>query len=176
MSATATWQGADQAGNDAIFDLGGSGSVLNFTQSRIWATAIALAPIFAGQNSYYRQVRMKFSGTFNDLLDPKLWRSDGNTLSDGVTIKAGGLGSPGTGVAYTTPSLTGSGDPNLPVVEPGAANLTIDPTGAIRYAPALVAGANRWVRLQLQTLADTPPGPISTGDPHFTLTLKYTEN
>jgi hypothetical protein len=176
MAATATWQGIDQAGNDAIFDIGGSGSTINFTQSRTWATPIADSVIPQGQASRERHARMKYTGSYNNVLDVKFWRSDVNVLSPGVSITCGGLGSPGTGLAYATPSTTPNADPAVPTVEPGSPNVSVDASGATRYAPALVSGANRWLRLQLKTTGATPPGNVSSGDPHFQFTLKYTEN
>lgn len=179
MAATFTWQGCDETGGDTVtptpFDIGASGSSINMSQSRTWATSVASSPIPAGQCSIERYIRAKFTGSFSSISDVKIWRSDANTLTTGVSLKAGGLADT-LGVAWAVPSTTDNADAAIPTSEPGALNCTVDSSGATRYAPALVAADPRWIRLQVETTGSTPAGNISDGSPQVTITAKYTES
>jgi hypothetical protein len=181
MAATFTWEGNDQTGTDTIgtgptpFDIGGSGSSINFTQARNWSTSIASSPIPAGQASIERNIRGKFTGSFSSITTVKFWRSDANSLATGVTISAGGLADT-LGVAWTVPSVTANADAAIPTSEPGSLNVAVDASGSTRYAPALSGGSPRWIRLQVHTTGSTPAGDIAGSTPHFQVTMKYTES
>lgn len=177
MAATFGWQGADNAGS--VFDIGGSGSNVNFSQSTDWTIAYTASPIPAGQSSIERHCRAKFSGSFNNITSVKFWRSDSNTLATGVTVRCGGL-SDGNGVAFATPSTVANSDAAVPVTE-GASNAVVNPDAAKDgsgnvYAPRLSSGNPRWLRLQVGTTGSTPAGDISSGSPMLQFTCKYTEN
>lgn len=114
-------------------------------------------PIAAGQNSFEKWVRGKFSGSFTSIANLRFWKSAGSLVT-GETIKAA------VNATYATPVSTTSAvaTADVPIVEGSA----LAPT-----APVSNPDYSGYITLQLQTTVATPPGAVN----QKTFTLKYDE-
>lgn len=132
-------------------------SNINFGDTDAANITVASFPIRAGNNSYRKYIRGKFSGTFNQISAMKFWRSDGQALPTGIDIKAG------ANPSYATPVTTASGDSTVPTTE--GTSLSITPS------TITVAGYSSYIRLQMQTTTSASPGDTIT----FTFRFQYDE-
>ena len=114
-------------------------------------------PIAAGQNSYEKWIRGKFSGTFTSIANLRFWKSAG-TYVTGEAIKAA------VNATYATPVSTTSVVATADV--PTAEGSALVPT-----APASNPDYSGYITMQLQTTVATPPGAVN----QKTFTLKYDE-
>ena len=114
-------------------------------------------PIAAGQNSFEKWVRGKFSGTFTSIANLRFWKSAGSLVT-GEAIKAAVNASFATPVSTTLSVAT----VDVPIVEGSA----LAPT-----APATNPDYSGYITMQLQTTVATPPGAVN----QKTFTLKYDE-
>ena len=114
-------------------------------------------PVRAGENSFSKWNRGKWTGTFNKISAIKWWRSDGQGFPTGVEIVAD------TQTTYATPSTTSIGTTQIPTTEGSA--LTPGPTELTS------AGYSNFVRSQLKTTASAAPG----NTPTFTATCQWDE-
>jgi hypothetical protein len=118
-------------------------------------------PITRSESSFEKYIRCKFSDTFTEISNMKLWRSDVLGYKAGETLKAA------ANVAFATPSETPNADSDIPLNE--GASLAIqaaDGSGTI-VAP----GYTKYLRLQIQTTGSTPSGAVF----QKTLTFQYDE-
>jgi hypothetical protein len=176
MAASTVFQGCEQDGT--VFDIGGNGSVINYTQDPDWAVTVDVSGIPKGQCSLERYWRVRFYGSYASISNVRCWRSDTNTLTTGVSVSGGGL-TDGNGLAFATPTTTRNSDGVYPTSS-GASNAAVnvdsvaDGGGAVYAPPA--TGGNKFIRDQVKTSSTTPNGAISPGSPHFTRTISYSES
>ncbi|MEK7499230.1 MAG: hypothetical protein AAB649_01335 [Patescibacteria group bacterium] len=153
MPATFSWSESNGAGEtvtDAI-------SNVNFGNADSPNLTPASNPIAAGQNSFEKWVRGKFSGTFTSIANLRFWKSVGSYVT-GESIKAAVNASYATPVTATSSVAT-------------AAVPTTEGTALVPNAPVVNPDYSGYVTLQLQTTVSTPPGAVN----QKTFTLKYDE-
>ena len=143
--------------NTAIETVTDSLSNVNFGNADSPNLTPASNPIAAGQNSFEKWVRGKFSGSFTSIANLRFWMSVGSYVT-GETIKAA------VNATFATPVSTTSivATVNVPTVEGSA----LAPN-----APATNPDYSGYITLQLQTTVATPPGAVN----QKTFTLKYDE-
>lgn len=109
-------------------------------------------PIIAGEASFEKYIRGKFTGTYTEISNIKFWKSAG-TLVTGEAIKAA------ANVSFATPSSTANGDSDVPT-SLGAALALNSAEGAstIVYGGSGVSGYTGYIRLQAQSTVSTPAG------------------
>ncbi len=157
MSATYQWSESNGAGEvvqDGITNL-------NFGDVDDHELNVSTYPIVAGENSYQKYFRAKFSDTFTEISNMKFWKSVG-AYKTGEACK--GLNN----VAYATPAKTAEGgDGDVPeavgsawTIQSAAGTTTITAPGYTKYQ-----------RLQLRTTGSTPSGSVNTK----TFTFQYDE-
>ena len=158
MSATFEWSesnGASETVTDNISNLNfGSNDSANITP--------ATYPIVAGNNSYEKYIRAKFSGTFTEISNMKFWKSAG-AYKTGEAIKAA------ANVAYSTPTSSTSSVATSNVPESEASALSIQSSGGTSTITS--PGYTKYICLQLQTTSSTPAGAVNTK----TFTFQYDE-
>lgn len=172
MSATTNWY--EQNGT-------ATGSPAHGTESSIsscdWksvddtTTARASAPVLAGENSYWKNIYLKFSGTFNQISAVKFAHTAG-TLGTGISLK-GKVTS--TYTAPATTALTGASDITAPgSIGSGASVLlgTSGPNDANPSASQTTECYTQYLVTQVQTTAAASAGDSGTA----TLTVQYNEN
>ena len=127
-------------------------------------------PIRAGENSYEKWIRCKFTGTFNKIENIKIWMSSG-TYVTGEVIKTNLTTSGYSDASYSTPTDSTStvAVNDMPTSEPSGPNLGIG--GSLSGSLTSEGYSDYWV-LQLQTSASTPPGDVNTK----TFTMQYDES
>ena len=153
MSATFQWTESNGAGETVTLGI----SNVNFgnvDQPNITPSA---NPIAAGNNSYEKWIRGKFSGSFTSNANLRFWKSAG-TYVTGESIKAAANATYATPVSSTSSVATS----NVPTTEGTA----LAPT-----APSTNPDFSGYVTMQAQTTGSTPPGATNTK----TFTLKYDE-
>ena len=114
-------------------------------------------PITAGNNSFEKWLRGRFSGTFTSIANLRFFKSAG-TFVTGEAIKAA------VDAVYAAPTATTSivATVDIPTTE-GAALTPLAPVGNPDFSG--------YMTLQLQTTVSTPPGAVN----QKTFTLKYDE-
>jgi len=105
-------------------------------------------PIPAGNNSYEKWVRGKFSGSYTAISNLRFWKSAGVYVT-GEDIKAAANATFSTPVQTTSSIATVT----VPTVEGSALNPS---------APGASPSYSGYVTLQLQTTGSTPPGNANT--------------
>lgn len=117
----------------------------------------ATDPITAGNNSFEKWVRGRFSGTFTTIANLRFFKSAGAFVT-GEVLKAA------ANAAFATPVDTTSvvATVDVPTTEGGA---------LLPVAPAGNPDFSGYITMQLQTTVSTPPGPVN----QKTFTLKYDE-
>jgi len=118
--------------------------------------------VVAGNNSYEKNVKAKFSGTFTEISNMKFWKSAG-ALKTGEAIKADEV------TSYVQPVKTTStrAVDDVPTVEESAIVVHAAGGGSTITSP----GYTRYICLQLQTTGSTPAGALNTKS----YTLQYDE-
>ena len=125
----------------------------------------------AGENSYWKNIYLKFSGTFNQISAVKFAHTAG-TLGTGISLK-GKVTS-----TYSTPAtsaLSGSSDMTAPgSIGSGASVLlgTSGPNDASPSASKTTECYTQYLVTQVQTTAAASAGDSGTA----TLTVQYNEN
>lgn len=141
------------------------------------------SPIAAGSNSFTKIFALQFSGTFTQINNAKIWKSDGNYVTDEVLQFSGNI-------AYAVPATADAGDAAIPTSQPGVNNVGLsfaDLTGGAGVgAPATgrklpesgdtsldggyYSGSRSCLlRFQLTTSESTPAGPVN----QKTISLTY---
>jgi hypothetical protein len=137
-------------------------SNLNFGDTDAADLVAASYPIVAGNNSYEKDIRAKFSGTFTEISNMKFWKSAG-ALVTGEAIKADLV------TSYVQPVKTAStrATTDVPTTE-GTAIAVLSAAGTTTIT---AAGYTRYLCLQLQTTGSTPAGAVN----QKTFTFQYDE-
>ncbi len=122
-------------------------------------------PVTRATNSFGKYIRAKFTGTWTEISNMKFWKSAGAYVT-GEAIKASG------NATYATPSQTGTGDSDVPIVEGSALAInSAEGAATIIYGASGVSGYTGYIRLQLQSTISTPSGAVN----QKTFTFKYDE-
>jgi hypothetical protein len=158
MAATLQWSEANGAGEVVTDGI----SNINFGDIDQANIVIATYPIIAGNNSYEKNIKLKFSGTFTEISNIKFWKSAG-ALGTGESIKADEV------TSYVQPVKTTS--PRAVTAIPAVVGSAIVVHSAAGATTITAAGYTRYICLQLQTT-----GSIATGNiAEKTLTVQYDE-
>ena len=158
MAATFEWSESNGATPDVTDDIAN----LNFGDIDDAEIVVADYPIVAGNNSYEKNIRGKFSGTFTEISNMKFWKSAG-ALVTGEAIKADLV------TSYVQPVKTASTRATTDV--PTTEGTAIAVLAADGEATIDAAGYTRYICLQLQTTSETPAGAVN----QKTFTFQYDE-
>jgi hypothetical protein len=162
MSATHEWSESNLVGQDITDDIDN----INFGSDDVPNLVPASSLIIKGANSYSKYIRCKFTSTWTDITNMKLWKSSGD-YKTGETIKAA------ANQAYATPSQTGTGDSNVPTTEGTALAInSAEAENHIEYGASGVSGYTGYIRLQLQTTSNTEVGAVNQKE----FTFQYDES
>jgi len=117
----------------------------------------ATDPVTAGNNSFEKWIRGRFSGTFTSIANLRFWKSAGAFVT-GEAIKAA------VDQAYAAPTAATStvATADVPITEGAALNPA---------APGASPSFSGYITMQLQTTVSTPPGAVN----QKTLNIKYDE-
>jgi len=121
-------------------------------------------PIVAGENSYEKFIKAKFTSTFTEISNMKFWKSAG-ALKTGETVKAN-LVLP---ASYSQPVKTTSSQATTDVPESLGAALAV--RSAADTATITATGYTEYICMQLRTTGSTPAGAVNTK----TYTFQYDE-
>lgn len=158
MAATFKWSeanGVSEVVTDGITNL-------NFGDVDSANLVIASYPIIAGENSYEKNIKLKFSGTFTEISNMKFWKSAG-ALGTGESIKADEV------TSYVQPVKTTSTRAVTAIPTTMGTALVIHSSAGTLTITA--AGYTRYICLQLQTTSS-----VSTGDvAEKTFSFQYDE-
>jgi hypothetical protein len=135
---------------------------LNFGSNDSYELNTTTYKITAGDASFEKYLRCKFSDTFTEISNMKLWRSDSNGYKTGETLKAA------ANQAFATPLAIPNADSDIPLVEGSALHIHSAAGTDTITAP----GYTMYMRLQLQTTGSTPAGVVF----QKTITFQYDEN
>ena len=124
-------------------------------------------PITAGENSYEKWIKVKFTGTFSVIDNIQFWKSAGAYQTEegidwsGTTALA----------SYATPTAATSSVATtvLPTADPGTANVWI--AGSLSGTITVSGNTSDYIVMQLQTTTNTEAGAVNTK----TFTLQYDE-
>ena len=153
MSATFGWSET----NTVSVTVTDSLSNVNFGNADSPNLTPASNPIAAGQNSFEKWLRGKFSGSFTSVANLRFWMSVGSYVT-GESIKAA------VNASYATPVSTTSAVATVAVP-------TSEGSALVPNAPSTNPDYSGYITLQLQTTVATPPGAVN----QKTFTLKYDE-
>jgi len=176
MAATFVWEEA----NGVAQTITSSRGEVNWKNIDDSTTAYTASPITAGQISFGKWQYMKFSGTYNQILNG-LWAHTAGVLGTGLTLWGAPTGA--SQLTYATPSKTlketgtvltvnmstvitiGSGTPvYFGATSANTAGKTASTTANAAYT--------NYLTTQLETTVSAAPGDTVT----VTLTLQYDEN
>lgn len=149
MAATYAWSESNGAG-EVVTD---SISTLNYGSTDAADLTAASYPVVAGQSSYEKYIRAKFSDAFTEISNMKFWKSAGSYVT-GESVKAG------ANKAYVQPVSTVStvATADVPVAQGSALSIQASDGSATITAP----GYTKYIVLQLQTTSSTPAGSTPT--------------
>ena len=153
MSATFGWSESNTVSETVTDAL----SNVNFGNADSPNLTPASNPIAAGQNSFEKWVRGKFSGSYTSVANLRFWKSVG-TYVTGESIKAA------VNATFATPVSTTSAVATVAVP-------TVEGSALVPTAPGASPSYSGYITLQLQTTVATPPGAVN----QKTFTLKYDE-
>lgn len=157
MSAVFHWSEANTISETVTDDIAN----LNFGDVDDVEIVVADYPIVAGNNSYQKYVKAKFTGTFDEISAMKFYMSAGALVS-GETIMGA------ENVAFAEPSTDAEGgDEAVPTVVGSAWEIQ----GADGEDTIEAEGYTKYIRLQLRTTVGTPSGAVNTK----TFTFQYDE-
>lgn len=123
--------------------------------------------IVAGNNSYEKYIRGKFSGTYTEISNMKFWKNSGAYVTDEVinAIANQDYAQPVTIASSKAVSA-------IPTVEGSALSLnSYEDESVIEFGASDVSGYTDYLVLQLQTSESTPAGAASSKQ----FTLSYDE-
>jgi hypothetical protein len=158
MAATYQWSEANGSGETVTDGI----SNMNFGDTDAANLTPASYPIVAGNNSYEKDIKAKFSGTFTEISNMKFWKSAGAYVT-GEDIKADQV------TSYVQPVKTTStrAVTTIPTTE-GTALAILSAAGTTTIT---AAGYSRYICLQLQTTVSTPAGAVNQKE----FTFQYDE-
>lgn len=119
-------------------------------------------PIVAGNNSFEKYIRAKFSGAFTEISNMLFWKSAG-ALKTGESIKVA------ANQVYAQPISSTSTKATSDIPESQGTALSIQ--AADGSATITTLGYTKYAVLQLQTTTSTPAGSVNTK----TFTYQYDE-
>lgn len=158
MSATFQWSESNGAGETVTDGI----SNLNFGSNDSPNIVPSTYRIVAGENSFEKYIRGKFSGTFTEISNMKFWKSVGGLVT-GEAIKTD------EATAYAQPVATTS---SVAVTDvPTAEGSAIVVHAANGNTTITAVGYTKYLCLQLQTTGSTPAGSVN----QKTFTLQYDE-
>lgn len=153
-------------------------SSINFGSTDVANLTPASYPIAAGSHSFAKYIKVHFSGSFTQISNAKLWKSNGAYVT-GESIKFSGNYIKGFTAPSATalPAVSGNAVPDIATSSPGSANvclpdLTTDILKQEDYVstPGYASGAySSMMVFQLQTTSSTPAGPVN----QKTISLTY---
>ena len=174
MAVTVTWaeyNSAQTPGNS----FGTAATNINFGNIDAANLVPATYPIAAGSNSFAKYMRVRFSGSYTQISNLKLYKSAGNYVT-GETIQFSGS------VTKTSafPNTADAGWPLIPTSVPGNANICIrrltthtdPPPGEPASSPGYYSGSTYdtdTIGFQLKTTTSTPAGAVN----QKTISLTY---
>lgn len=151
---------------------------LNFGSTDLANLTPASYPIAAGSNSFAKYFKVHFSGSYTQISNAKLWKSNG-AYKTGESIKFSGNYVKGYSSPSQTalPAVSGNAVPNILTSSPSSPNiclpdLTTDVLKQIDYesTPGYASGAySSMMAFQLQTTSGTPAGLVN----QKTISLTY---
>ncbi len=151
---------------------------LNFGSTDLANLTPASYPIAAGANSFAKYIKIHFSGSYTQISNAKLWKSNG-AYKTGEAIKFSGNYIKGFDApsADSLPAVSGNSVPDILTSSPGSANiclpnLTTDILKQSDYesSPGYASGAySSMMTFQLQTTSDASAGPVN----QKTISLTY---
>jgi hypothetical protein len=153
MAATFSWSESNGAGETPTDGI----SNINFGSVDSPNIVPASNPVAAGNNSYEKWNRGKFSGSYTSIANLRFWKSAGSYVT-GESIKAA------VNSAYATPVATTSIVATVAI--PTSEGSALNPT-----APGASPSYSAYIIMQLQTTGSTPPGAVN----QKTFSLKYDE-
>ena len=158
MAATFEWSEANGSGETVTDSI----SNINFGDTDAANLTPATYPIVAGNNSYEKNIKAKFSSTFTEISNMKFWKSSGG-YGTGEAIKADAV------TSYVQPVKTTSSRAvtAIPTTE-GTAIAVLAASGA---STITAPGYTRYVCIQLQTTVSTPAGAVAQKE----FTFQYDE-
>jgi hypothetical protein len=156
MGATHTWSESNGAGEVVTDGI----TTVNFGSVDSADLTPVSNPIVAGENSFHKCIRSKFSSTFTEISNMKIWKSAGAyATGEAIQYKES--------TSYVQPVETAlSGAAAIPTSEPSQNVLSAAGTATIT-----VAGYTEYMLMQEQTTVSTPAGAVATK----TLTFQYDE-
>lgn len=151
MAATHQWSESN-GGGEVITD---GITNINFGSNDSYNLVPASYLIVAGENSYKKYIRCKFTGTYTEISNMKFWKSIG-AMGTGEVITAV------ANATYATPTTGASGDSAIPTTEGTALALnSAEGNATIVYGVTGVSGYTGYLRLQLQSTESTPAGVVA---------------
>jgi len=144
---------------------------LNMGSNDSYQLVPATYPITAGNNAFEKWVKMRFTGTANQVDNLKVWISAG-TLDAQADLKTNARESAyGGAETYTTPTASTStaADQDMPTSEPTGANLGIG--GALAGNLSSFPNSSDYLVMQYQSTGSHPAGDIT----QLTLTFQWDE-
>jgi hypothetical protein len=151
MAATFEWSESNSSGEnitDGITNVNlGSNDSVNIVP--------ATYPVTAGENSFSKYIRCKFTNIFVEISNMLFWKNSGS-LATGETIKAS------ANATYATPSTTATGDSAIPTTEGTALTInSAEGESTIVYGGSGVSGYTGYIRLQLQLTTAVVAGALT---------------
>lgn len=151
MAATHVFSESNGAG-EVVHD---SIANVNFGSNDSHEIVTSSYPVIAGESSFEKYLRSKFTGVFTEISNMKFWKSAG-AYGTGEGIKAA------ANAIYTQPSATPNADSAIP--ESLGAALAINSAegnATIVNGASGVSGYSGYIRLQLDTTGSTPAGAVA---------------
>lgn len=151
MAATFAWSESNGAG-EVITD---SISNVNFGSNDSVNIVPATYPVTAGENSFTKYIRCKFTGTYVEISNMLFWKNSG-ALVTGEKIKAS------VNATYATPSVVATADDDIPVTEGTALAVnSAEGESTIVYGASGVSGYTGYIKLQLQLTTAVAAGALA---------------
>jgi len=161
MAATFEWSESNLVGEVITDDID------NVNMGSVDEVEIVTAtnPVIAGENSFSKYIRAKFTGDFTEISNMKFWKSSG-ALKTGEAIKAA------ANVVFATPSAVDTGDSDVPTDEGTALDIkSAEGADTIENGGSGVSGYSGYIRLQLQSTVEIPAGAVNQKE----FTFQYDE-
>jgi hypothetical protein len=128
---------------------------INFGSNDSSEIVPATYPVIAGESSFEKYLRSKFTSTYTEISNMKFWKSAG-TYGTGEGIKAA------ANATYATPSATANADSAVPTSLGAALAInSAEGDATIVYGASGVSGYSGYIRLQLDTTVSTPAGAVA---------------
>jgi len=161
MAATHVFSESNGAGEVVADDIAN----INFGSNDSSEIVTSSYPIIAGESSFEKYLRSKFTGTWTEISNMKFWKSAG-AYGTGEAIKAA------ANATYAQPSATANADSAVPTsLGTALAINSAEGAATIVYGASGVSGYSAYIRLQLDTTGSTPAGAVA----QKTFTFQYDE-